>query len=222
VLRFVYLAVILLVVVGICFVLISKKNSSSTPVVQTQITSITPVNRDNTEVILYKQTNIPSKTQKGSCWTRSIAAPSNDKAWRCTSGNSIFDPCFESDNGKVVCQISPEDLSSGFELQLTDKLPKDKEPFNANFLNLAWMVKLTNGIYCYAMTGTAGEIDGVSFNYSCDQDAFVYNNFSEISGNMDETFDKRGNLWKTKVAYFSKSSLHITKTEDITVEKAWE
>src|SRR5665213_4238311 len=59
----------------------------------------------------------------GSCFTSSDV-PLRDDAWRCTVGNTLYDPCFSSSLafGIVVCPIPWQ--GSGTEIHLTKPLPK--------------------------------------------------------------------------------------------------
>ena len=87
-------------------------------------------------------------TVNGSCWTTSIASPRTD-AFRCTSGNRIFDPCFKSGGKTVVC---PTDLirNRATLVRLTAALPRNTNPGNA----AAWAFQLASGAMCQMGTGT--------------------------------------------------------------------
>ena len=50
-----------------------------------------------------------TQTVRGHCWTGSLASPRRD-AWRCLSGNFIYDPCFQLDSGagyRAVSVVGP-------------------------------------------------------------------------------------------------------------------
>ena len=164
-----------------------------------------------TEVIKYEQNYIPEKKKEGSCWTTSISAQSNEKAWRCSVENVTYDPCFETKTSQVVCEVDPENLQSGFELILTKNLPKDLE-HNPN--EIIWMVKLENGLNCSLISGTSGEVNGKPFYYAC-------NNNAVMLGNFGVTFDQSSKLWKVQIAYLDENFDQKGKTETVNVLKAW-
>jgi hypothetical protein len=62
-------------------------------------------------------------TNSGHCWTSSETTGRYD-AWRCISGNYIYDPCFASSlaKGFVLCPLAPW-RNSGVKLRLTRPLP---------------------------------------------------------------------------------------------------
>lgn len=174
---------------------------------------------EKTEVIKYKQSYVPKESKPGECWTISSTATSNDKAWRCMSGDFIYDPCFETETNQIVCNVDPELPESGFELKLTKPLPErggyDKEEAK----KWSWIVKLQNGLICEAISGTAGTADGENFYYACNRENIV------ILGYLD----KGGPLWKAKAAYISENedkdalfTLKILKSEELNIIKVWE
>ena len=74
------------------------------------------VTEEMTEIIEYKQTYIPDEKRTGDCWTSSIAASTNETAYRCNVGeHQIIDPCFKTEDARVVCDVDPERQGSGFE-----------------------------------------------------------------------------------------------------------
>jgi hypothetical protein len=76
-----------------------------------------------TNVIQYLPA-VPAETRAGSCWTNSLVT-AIASAWRCSVGNSIFDPCLVADDGKtVVCGVDPTLDEPGFRLELTEPLPE--------------------------------------------------------------------------------------------------
>src|ERR1017187_1165279 len=65
-----------------------------------------------------------TNTVRGHCWTGSLAAARED-AWRCMSGNLIYDPCFSSASarGIVLCPATGAWSSAAIEIRLTQSLP---------------------------------------------------------------------------------------------------
>jgi len=119
---------------------------------------------------------VPTKITKGNCWTTSLASPLNDKAWRCMTEHFIYDPCFETETGKIVCDSYPDDTSKAFTVDLEEPLPEratdsggwryySKEtPNNEDDF---WVLELENGYKCYAMTGTLPFVNNQTFYYGC-------------------------------------------------------
>lgn len=95
---------------------------------------------------------LPAAQKNGDCFSSSISALRTD-AWRCSVGNSIFDPCFSTaSKGIVYCQQGIS-ASTGFLIKLTDPLPKAYIPQNLPN-NWAWFLKLKDGTECSPFTGT--------------------------------------------------------------------
>ncbi|BAS28690.1 hypothetical protein [Limnochorda pilosa] len=92
---------------------------------------------------------------QGSCWTGSLAAP-REGAFRCASGNAIFDPCFAMD-GAVACPRGNPAENRGVLLELTEPLPQPPDAWT-NPPDPAhpspWFVRLAGGGECGVLTGT--------------------------------------------------------------------
>jgi len=166
-------------------------------------------NKEKTEVIEYEQTYIPKEIEHGYCWTDSIATFSNDKAWRCTTDNNVYDPCFETDTGQVVCGVSPEIPESGFELKLTKTLPKI-DRVGKKYGEKFWRFELQNGLICGAITGTAGIIGEEYYSFACDKNAVLIGDYGQSN-----------QQWKVKVVYLSDDRLKINKSEVLNIVRAW-
>jgi hypothetical protein len=104
----------------------------------------------------------------GSCWTGSIAVPSPG-VYRCMAGNEIFDPCFadttQPQRDTVACVQDP--WSPAHVVTLTAPLPSSTA---AGQTRTPWALELANHARCVAVTGTVGEVNGVSLNYVCGTD----------------------------------------------------
>src|SRR5581483_11392604 len=105
----------------------------------------------------------------GSCFAGSLADPGRSDAYRCSSGNRIYDPCFlaAADLSAAACVQAPWTNEATW-LSLTDALP----PRNQNrppLLEAApWGLELATGAFCsVASTGAGGAIAGERINYSC-------------------------------------------------------
>lgn len=121
-----------------------------------------------TESKIYDPSGVEiSETKMGSCFTSSVAAIRDD-AWRCTIGNTLYDPCFELMAGgdELVCPEGPWDKRA-IKLVLTENLPVEagngeevREP--------PWAMELANGAKCVALAGTVETVGSVTLTFSCD------------------------------------------------------
>jgi len=101
----------------------------------------------------------------GSCWTGSIATTSA-RAWRCMSGNEIYDPCFAAAPGPgnvLVCDPDPVSKSAVL-LRLTKRLPTN--PYGRT-PGSAWFVVLANGARCSPITGTNPVVRSIPLTWGC-------------------------------------------------------
>jgi hypothetical protein len=107
-----------------------------------------------------------TKTVDGYCYMGSLAAVRDD-AWRCLSGNYLYDPCFSSHKAKgIVLCVSLPWQRSGVEIKLTEPLPK---PYagKPSTSGLPWGIETTAGLKCVFATGGTTAIGGVRANYGC-------------------------------------------------------
>jgi hypothetical protein len=142
-----------------------------------------------TKVITYAPGPPTGEPQEGKCWTNSLAVWRED-AWRCTVGNSIYDPCFFSGGG-VICGASPITETVGFLLLLTEPLPAPEVP--PDTAGHAWLVELADGTVCEYATGATGGVGADRINYFCpspDPSQYVV-----ILGDLQP-----GNIWMAKRA----------------------
>ena len=114
-----------------------------------------------TQVIHYVP-DVPKATEDGSCWTTSISTPTG---WRCSVGNSIYDPCLVGTDGKtVVCGLTGPD-EEPFALKLTDPLPAPDVPAGAQAM--PYRLDLANGATCNFATGTVIPVGDDTVQYYC-------------------------------------------------------
>ncbi len=105
----------------------------------------------------------------GSCFADSLADPGRGDAYRCSSGNRIYDPCFvaAADLSAVACVRTPWESDTTL-LALTDTLPPRNENRPPLLQALPWGLQLANGAFCsVASTGAGGAIAGERINYIC-------------------------------------------------------
>jgi hypothetical protein len=186
-------------------------------------TAFLPPEPARTEVIEYQQTFLPEEKRTGNCWTSSLAVSSSPKAWRCAVEEGgivsfIFDPCFETDEGNVVCGIDPQNPTSGFELELTRPLPENRNESLQERISF-WQLELENGDTCRPHTGTIPSFHGEWAYYLCDN-GYTLGDFQENNGIYTIgyiTGDDYGH-WVTKDDYESVKSEII---KSVMVQKAW-
>ncbi|HEY7294502.1 MAG TPA: hypothetical protein VH916_05635 [Dehalococcoidia bacterium] len=105
----------------------------------------------------------------GSCFAGSLADPGRSDAYRCSSGNRIYDPCFlaAADLSAVACVQTPWS-SQATMLSLTDALPSRGENRPELLQAPPWGLELANEAQCnIASTGAGGAIAGERINYTC-------------------------------------------------------
>ena len=112
--------------------------------------------------------------ETGQCFSGSIGDPRVD-AWRCSAGNSIFDPCFSrpySVTGPVICPGPAPWRSHVVELRLGARLPERY----ANKVNSGpgetWL-RLANGATCEVLTGETPELGNLRGALACSDQAYV-------------------------------------------------
>lgn len=215
----------ILIGVGITFLLLliffggrlitSKKSVNYNSQLNKPTVSVRP-SPVNTEVIFYKQTDVPNKSKKGSCWTTSIAKVSDPNAFRCSVvGSYIYDPCLRTETGVVVCGAEPEEQANSFVLTLTESLPKEVPQYRTedelSEANLAWVVELDNKMKCTGITGTASYEDGHYYYYACANKGLVV--LGQINTNTDP--------WTGKLLYYKGNDYEVDKYEDVKILKVW-
>jgi hypothetical protein len=109
-----------------------------------------------------------TRTRAGDCPSGSEMTPRRD-AWRCFSGNLIYDPCFSSayDLGSVVCPGAPW-LNTAVKIRLS-------KPLAHKFANHAipspdlqpWALELYDGRRCVFASGASNLVEGQRLNYFC-------------------------------------------------------
>jgi hypothetical protein len=106
---------------------------------------------------------------RGKCFTASLATQGRPDAWRCSAGNTILDPCFESQppgEGPLACAVSP--WSSQVRL-LTPAEPVPRNEANQGDLlsQMPWALELADGSRCTYLTGATMAVAGMRLNYGC-------------------------------------------------------
>jgi len=131
-----------------------------------------------TEGALAPGIQVAANLNDGSCSTGSLADGANQNAWRCSSGNDVYDPCFappdETNITQVACAQSP--LSSVDMLTLVQPLPSSSTGTSsgstgtsgdAGSTPVPWFMQLANGDTCGRTAGTASSAGSPSLSYAC-------------------------------------------------------
>lgn len=106
----------------------------------------------------------------GTCFTRSVASPTRDDAWRCSAGNAIMDPCYHrimGDEKQLACPVGGPWPANVVLLTLTQALPQDEHKAVSRDSSLPWALELANGQRCSLFTGATAPIAGMRINYGC-------------------------------------------------------
>lgn len=147
-----------------------------------------PAKVSKTEVVHYVP-DVPKTTLEGSCWTGSFSTP---LGYRCTVGNSIYDPCLIATDGKtVVCGFDAPNEQS-FALKLTEALPDLDIPEGAE--EMPFQLDLANGAACNFATGTLIPVGDNIVQYYCSDEYGILDNIQQgtvwkatevLTGDMD-------------------------------------
>ena len=108
-------------------------------------------------------------TVTGSCWAQSEDSSRPD-AYRCMSGDYIFDPCIANEydlssaNPEVACPYPGITNVTIIKLSAPLLLQPAAAPANPP---ISWLVVLPNNNECYFADGTADFVNGMRANYYC-------------------------------------------------------
>jgi hypothetical protein len=109
-----------------------------------------------------------TKTVRGHCFAGSSEANRND-AWRCTSKNLIYDPCFSSSKarGLVLCPVAAWSRA-GVKIILNKALPTQAGNTRApSTRSTPWAMQTFSGIRC-SLQGMGPAISATVFGrYAC-------------------------------------------------------
>jgi hypothetical protein len=107
---------------------------------------------------------------RGSCFSGSLAVD-HVRAWRCSSGNELFDPCFSAKNAKgiVLCPATGPWSAKLIEIKLTKGLPtrlaNHRRPSTTG--TLPWALETSTGWKCRLDTGATTALQSKRLNYFC-------------------------------------------------------
>jgi hypothetical protein len=136
------------------------------------------VPKADTKIVAYSPGDIGPDLPhaSGSCFAGSLAAPYRGDAWRCSAGNSLHDPCFETaDKTRLLCVSNPTKASSMLALDLEKPLPGENPVSRPDISGKAWFLQLDNHASCGRFTGTLPYSDkGEIAVYGCTDGRLVF------------------------------------------------
>jgi hypothetical protein len=174
----------------------------------TRISTVAAITKsESTQVIIFHPRSVPSQERTGSCWSTSNVLNRVD-AWRCTSDNTIYDPCFSSpENSQVViCDTSPLTDSTGFKLNLTGSLPVRG---TVSPVTSAWVFELADGTNCSFLGGATATFEGKRVNYSCSDGWFILGELQE------------GQVWTARKIRISSDLSSIEESTQVIIKIVW-
>ncbi len=172
---------------------------------------------DFTKVINFSvPETLPELKKYGKCWTNSVAYPYRKDAFRCIIQNSVYDPCFTTNQeGVMFCQMNPL-KNSEFIIEITENLPVAELPSEMRE-NWAWFVLLKDGTYCSPYTGTRPFVEKNIAYYGCNSE--VEDETIVLFGEL-----KKGNVWKTTKATLiqEENKWKIKSSKVVEIDSVWQ
>lgn len=111
----------------------------------------------------------------GRCVAASVADSGRPDAWRCMSGNRIYDPCFEGfeqSTAVVACLESPRALAAVV-LTPTGGVPRQLANKGYPLASPPWSLSLGNGASCGLLTVATFGLAGMRINYACTDGGYL-------------------------------------------------
>lgn len=172
-----------------------------------------------TKVTTYEPAVPRGPAISGWCWSRSIAV-NRRGTWRCMEGNRIYDPCFSVAALKqaVVCDANPAADRPGFVLKLTRPLPAaERAPFHPQ----PWLIRLSDGSTCQALTGTLAFVAGQVIRYGCsDSSGCSHGDCPRMAGVSTLS---RGAVWRARKMIYAvdRKGVHLIERREVPVVAVW-
>ena len=186
---------------------IAKLNWSGLPSATTA-TDTAPVNADGQPEAGY---TITDEGSAQSCEAGSDVAP---QAYRCFTGNSVYDPCWldnaDAAQTSVLCQPDPWDTRAIRLTVAAGGLPAflgAPQPIDRQY---PWGVRLADGENCAAVQGSHDNDDGKIIDYSCG---------SSYQHVLLRPVNQSSPVWTFQSAYYDGTAYQPGPLEDVTT--AW-
>jgi len=182
---------------------VTLAQETSTSSSGTRIKMLTPFNSSGLSIGMAVTQQV-----SGTCFTRSVASPTRDDAWRCSAGNAIMDPCYQrimGDEKQLACPVGGPWAANVVMLTLAQPLPQAEHKAVSRDTSLPLALELANGQRCSLFTGATAPIAGMRINYGC-PGGFV------VVGDVDRTLP----AWR--VFFQGEKSIAL---EQVVVSVAW-
>lgn len=106
-----------------------------------------------------------ARTVSGSCFSGAISIDRKD-AWRCISGNALYDPCFSTPLNPSVVACPDSGLRRGVKMLLTKKLPRKFADHGSPTLkDQPWNIQTASYRHYVYSSGASSVLDGERANY---------------------------------------------------------
>ena len=160
-----------------------------------------------TQIIVFHPAGVPTQERTGSCWSTSNVLNRVD-AWRCTTDNLIYDPCFSvpGNSQAVLCDTSPLRDSAGFKLNLTESLPARG---TVSPVKSAWAFDLADGTSCTFLGGATVVFEGKRVNYSCSDGWYILGELQD------------GRVWTARKVRLSSDLSSIEESVQVSIKIVW-
>jgi serine/threonine protein kinase len=154
----------------------TSSTTSSTP---SSTTSSTPTAQSTAKQI-YSPANasgglaVSARSENGSCFGSSNVTGRSD-AYRCMSGNQIYDPCFLVNQTHVLCPNRGPWTNRGLLLSV-GTLPSTPGGQQQGTGGQPWAIQLAGGTNCQSISGATNLIAGQRLGYQCSGGVGLYGN----------------------------------------------
>jgi hypothetical protein len=180
----------LVVLIGAGVAIAVASNGTGNPVTTTTTTtrSTTSSSTTNTLQATAKQIYSPAnasgglavanpKSARGTCFTTSLVTTRSD-AFRCSSGNNLYDPCFFVNQTQVLCPTNGPWSNAGLLLNVPS-LPNNPGGSDQGTGGQPWAIQLADGSKCQEVSGATNQIAGQRLGYFCGAGVGLYGNVNK-------------------------------------------
>jgi hypothetical protein len=155
-------------------------STTSSTTTSTSTSTSTTVAAQPTATQIYSPANasgglaVSARSAGGSCFGSSNVTTRTD-AYRCMSGNDIYDPCFFVNQTQVLCPNGGPWANRGLLLNV-GTLPSTPATQDQGTKGQPWAIQLGSGTNCLAISGATNLIAGQRLGYDCSGGVGLYGN----------------------------------------------
>jgi hypothetical protein len=95
-------------------------------------------------------------------------------AYRCFSGNFVYDPCFSINDTQVLCPTDGPWSGAGVLINTSSSLVSSGKDQGTR--GQPWAIQLADGTRCVAVSGATSEVAGQRLGYFCKHGIGLYGN----------------------------------------------